>query len=60
MTQQLLSKIEELYVKSVLRRYTPLELAQTLEAMANQAWDEVDDFLAITHDETQQGEYPRL
>ena len=48
MTQELYQKIEELYVKSTQDLYTPLQLAQTLEAMANQAWEVVDKL--IDHD----------
>ena len=45
MTQELYQKIEELYVKATQDLYTPLQLAQTLEAMANQAWEAVDKLL---------------
>lgn len=45
MTQELYRQIEQLYVKAAQNLYTPLQLAQTLEAMANEAWEAVDHLL---------------
>jgi hypothetical protein len=44
MKYELFKKIEELYVRSVLRDYKhPYDLAAALEELANDAWDEVDE-----------------
>jgi hypothetical protein len=45
MSNELYQKIEELYVRATQDLYTPLQLAKTLEAMANEAWNAVDQLL---------------